>query len=71
MEALRTQDFSSATHNEKCVTGHTEKVENILTKISHKILCDIYITVFTMFTGSLSSNNKLCSGKLYVYTRII
>ena len=29
--------------------SHTEKVENFLTKISHKILCDIHMIVFTVY----------------------
>ena len=45
--SVETQKFSSATRNEKCVS-HTEKVENILTKISHKIFCDTHMTVFTV-----------------------
>ena len=48
MEVSRTQKILSATHNEKLHNSHTEKVENLLTEISHKILCDIHMTDFTV-----------------------
>ena len=47
--------------------SHTEKVEYFLTKISHKILCDIHMTVFTVYLRCSSEkpyNNSyriLCS----------
>ena len=50
MEVSRTQKILSATHNEKMHNSHTEKVENLLTEISHKILCDTgtHMTDFTI-----------------------
>ena len=50
MEVSRTQKILSATHNEKMHNNHTEKVENSLTEISHKILCDIYIYIYIHMT---------------------
>ena len=46
VKVLRTQKFSSATHNEKCATV-TQKWE-FLTEIPHKTLCDTHMTVFTV-----------------------
>ena len=55
MEVLRIQKILSATHNEKMHNSHTEKVGNLLTEISHKILCDIathdrFYSTVTLFT---------------------
>ena len=48
MEVLRTQNFQVLHTMKKMHNSYTEKAENFLTKISHKILCGIHTTVFTM-----------------------
>ena len=47
LDFIRVQKISSATNNEEMHNSHTEKVENCLTEISHKLLCDIHMTVLT------------------------
>ena len=48
MEVLRIQKFSSATHNEENAQRSHRKSGEFFDEFSHKILCVIHITAFTV-----------------------